>query len=40
MLNSNNEIERVFRKFNEDIQKMHKLDELNDKFGQIEDLVS
>ena len=39
MLSSNNEIERVFKTFNEDVQKMHKLDDLNDKFGEIEDLV-
>lgn len=40
MLNSNNEIEKVFTRFSEDVQKMHKLDDLNDKFGEIEDLVN
>lgn len=39
MLHSNNELGKVFGSLEKDMEKMKKLDELNSKFGQIEDVV-
>lgn len=39
MLKSNNELGKVFNTLETDVEKMKKLDELNSKFTQIEDIV-
>lgn len=39
MLHSNNELGKVFGSLEKDIEQMKQLDVLNDKFGQIEDVV-
>ena len=39
LIHSNTELGKVFETFENDIEKMKKLDDLNEKFGQIEDLV-